>query len=213
MLRPSDFNSLSYNVVESYEQDPKADLLQKFPKLTRLKSFKSYGESDRNYLIRFIVIMYDSGSPLADMYPDIEKRKIEAAKLAGYETGKTGAFKDKKIQDVFELKNDDVLEMICEYMESHNSMEHRLVIMHEQAFSEYERLVMTPIDQSETKDKDILTAATTKTKLMKDCDEIHSRLLGYYQKLYNNHDEVIDKAASSRRFRPETVKVKNAASN
>lgn len=84
--------------------------MEKFPE------FKApLGALDKANVIRYIVLFYDMASELGKMWPDLFKRKLETAKLAGFKTGKGNKFSED-VADMLIGLNTDVNRMIVRYV-------------------------------------------------------------------------------------------------
>jgi len=199
------FQKLKYPV---HDVPDKEDLLNKFPGLAKIPEFAAYGGSltgglDRNKVIRYIIYLYDIGSDLNDQ-KDLQKRKESAAILAGFERhNKTDEF-EKKVKDVFELKDQAVYEMIFAYLKEQNIMEWMQLKSTEESFFENQKLIIKPIDiDSGDKEKDILAAATTKEKLSDISDKYLDKMKKYEKAIFGDHKDVQEEVKKP--VRPETM--------
>jgi hypothetical protein len=204
-----------------YDVPPGTDLVHKFKELQDYPEFAMYKHADRNYVIRYVIFCYDMGSDLIKKYTDLTKRKEAAALLAGFERNeKTGKFKDEvynmmnlkkqivKIKgeegekDETEVESNKIYEMVMCYIKLQNDRLWSMIITTEQAFSEYQGLIMEPV--SERGDKDTLAAVKIKDGLMDSCDRMHERISTYYKQLFGDNED-LKEVIKKKPIRPETV--------
>ncbi len=207
-----DFTGLRYRVDKVPQ---KTELLVYFRELADIKEFSEYKDSDRNYLIRYIICLYSPGSPFFKKYTDLGKRKEAVAEFVGYERdSKTGKFKSKNLQKVFEMTADIAADpdekiegyqsanpLIFAWLRHINDFLWSEITVNEQLFVEYTGLMLEAI---EGRDSDtVLKAATTKSKLRSEIGLIRTHLGVLYKEFFGESEaEVVVKAE---RIRPETV--------
>jgi hypothetical protein len=203
-LQPEDFSNLTYNVYEAYQKDPKQDLLVRFPKLKALPSFASYGHGDRNYIIRYIIYLYDINSPVR-FYDDLDKQKIEAAILAGYETNSKGSFKDARIKKVLENEDDEVLSMIGDYLISLRNRTYASIRANEHTYYENLRSIFNKSVYKDAKQE--LDALVVKEKLLDLNEKIEQRLEAKSNELWGKDEDLAKKLDNkfSGMITPETM--------
>lgn len=193
MIPNEEFSRMEFNPLI------KGKLLDKHPKL---KSILKEGD-DR--MIRYILLMYDQHSPLRHHYPDLFKRKQFAADLAGYDLDKedvVSVYEFRiKVEDGYE-PYEELIELIMKYLKYQNNMVWQMIVSNEQAFYEYNRRVMMPVDGA--KDKDILQAVEIKTKIMAAMDDIFQRLQKYKRELTGG-DEKLEDVVVKKRLTPESL--------
>lgn len=203
-LQPEDFSGLTYNVYDIYQKDPKKDLLIQFPKLKELPSFAAYGHGDRNYIIRYIIYLYDMKSPLPKAFEDLQKQKVEAALLAGYETDKTGKFKDARIRKVLDNEDNDILQMIFEYTTSFKSKTYAYYKANEHAFYENINGVYKSAKYAEDPKKE-LEAQMVKEKMLDHNEKLMQRMEALARELWGKDEELIEKIEKRGALRPEDI--------
>ena len=153
-------------------------------------------------MIRYVILMYDYNSPLRHHYPELGKRKQFAASIAGYDLMK------EDVTTLFDFKINDepyeeLLDIIISYLKYQNNWVWSMIVSNEQAFYEYNRRVMMPVEGN--RDKDILQAINIKTQIMSSQDDIYQRLQKYYRDL-SGGDESLEQAITVRkRLRPEQI--------
>ena len=146
--------------------------------------------------------MYDVTSPLRQHYPDLSKRKEFAATLAGFDLMKDD------VVSLFEFRLNDepyepLLDMITTYLKYQNNWVWSMIVSNEQAFYEYNRRVMMPVEGN--RDKDILQAINIKTQIMVSQDDIYQRLQKYYRELSGGDDKLQEAITTRKRLRPEQI--------
>lgn len=180
------------------EFDPtvKKQLTVFYPKL---KDIVGVGD-DR--MIRYVILMYDVNSPLRKHYPELGKRKEFAASIAGYDLMRDDVVSlfDFKINDE---PYEDLIDMIMSYLKYQNNWVWTMIISNEQAFFEYNKRVMLPVEGN--RDKDILQAINIKTQIMTSQDEIYQRLQKYYRELSGGDDSLEEAIIVKKRLRPEEI--------
>lgn len=182
-----------------------------YPKLREIVKLQLDKEADRvksklDKTVRYMLLMYDVNSPMRAYYPDLEQRKTAAADMVGFDWG------SEPMEEIFEFKiqqgesvapNDDLLNMIMEFLKYQNNWVWTMIVSNSEAFFEYNRRVMMPVEG--TRDKDILQAINIKTQIMQSQDDIYQRLQKYYRDL-SGGDTVLEESIKVRkRLRPEEI--------
>lgn len=200
------FQKLKYNV---HNVPHGTELLLKFPVLGTLDAFRNYTDKDRNYVIRYIIYCYDFNSDLVEQFQDLQKRKEAAADNAGFERSeKTGKFKDH-VYEIMKLQNEKANDMVFSFLCLMKNKTWDQIVIHEEMFSEYMRLLIDPIYTSEvttSKDsKTILEAANVKSKLREELKIIAKDLESLYKEFYGDHLDLVDVAEKIKPISPETI--------
>ena len=194
MIPDKDFSIMEFNPLM------KGKILDKYPKLKDLM-----GEAE-DKVVRYILLMYDLNSPLRHHYPELFKRKQFAADLAGYNLDKddvVGLFDFRvKTEDGHE-PDEELIRVTMNYLKYQNNMVWVMIVSNEQAFFEYNKRVMMPVDGN--KDKDILQAVEIKTKIMQSMDDIYQRLQKYGRDLTGGDDKLEEVLTKKKRLRPEEI--------
>lgn len=156
------------------------------PKLSLIHSWAFYDDDiPVNNLLAYLLFLYSPDSPVNKRYgiPLIE-RKYQALALSGF-----GHLRDKKGEwaaDVqtylIELRNDNVIAMIVDYLKLLNQKVWTEINTLEQELEEATRLRMRPV--SSIDDKATLQAAEIKGKLRRDSKEIIELLNVYHRQFY-----------------------------
>jgi hypothetical protein len=176
--------------------------LSKKPMLVAYPKLKEIIGSGDDRMIRYVILMYDVTSPLRQHYPDLSKRKEFAATLAGFDLMKDD------VVSLFEFRLNDepyepLLDMITTYLKYQNNWVWSMIVSNEQAFYEYNRRVMMPVEGN--RDKDILQAINIKTQIMVSQDDIYQRLQKYYRELSGGDDKLQEAITTRKRLRPEQI--------
>ncbi len=176
--------------------------LSKKPMLVAYPKLKEILGSGDDRMIRYVILMYDVTSPLRQHYPDLSKRKEFAATLAGFDLMKDD------VVSLFEFRLNDepyepLLDMITTYLKYQNNWVWSMIVSNEQAFYEYNRRVMMPVEGN--RDKDILQAINIKTQIMVSQDDIYQRLQKYYRELSGGDDKLQESITTRKRLRPEQI--------
>lgn len=160
-------------------------------------------------MARYILLMYDQKSPLRDHYPDLQKRKQFAASIAGFDLDKddvTELFDFKKKVEEEYVPNDEMLDATIAYLKYQSNWTWSMIVSNEQAFYEFNKRVMMPVDGN--KDKDILQAINIKTQIMNSQDEIAGRLKRYFRELSGEDQSLEDAIVKKKRLTAESVAVR-----
>lgn len=172
------FNPLKKNLFESY------------PELIDLSHDDMYNES----IAKYIITAYDPESPVVKRYRDVKQRKTLAIELAGI-TDITFA------EQLNELGFPFLVDAIDVYLKVHaKSMLWYMICSNEQTFYEYGRRLLQPIKDQETREKDLISAIATKSRLSEDMQTLYERIKKGYLELYD--DENLEEKVSSG-FKPE----------
>lgn len=180
------------------EFDPtvKKSLTTQFPKL------KDIVGSGDDRMLRYVLLMYDVNSPLRQHYPELGKRKEFAAAIAGYDMMKDNVVSlfDFKIN---EEPYEELIDMIMRYLKYQNNWVWTMIVSNSEAFYEYNKRVMMPVEGN--KDKDILQGINIKTQIMTSQDEIYQRLQRYYRELSGGDVDLEETIKVRKRLRPEEI--------
>ena len=189
---PSDFNRL---MIDVYNADMSVPFVNQFHQLQIYTECSDIipKKLERNKIIKWIVYVYDKGSPYRDKYKNLTQRKVQAMIDAGY--GLEGEFFPKEIEDILQGKNERVCNMIIAYIKLHCDAEYAHLILLEAMYFQIYREVLSGITQKIgelEKTKEAYTNAIH-TVLMNDKDK------GLLSALYKsiNNDKV--------KLRPEDI--------
>ncbi len=146
----SDYISMLCNVNE--HKPDKGDYLQIFPDLRLYDEFSAplTEPMDRNMIIAWIALVYDHESPFRKKYFDLDERKLRAAKEAGFELNSQGKY-DDYLLDIFNGKDNAVVEMIIVYCKLHASTAYSYYVMLEALFYNNLKKAVTGEDANKMK--------------------------------------------------------------
>lgn len=126
-----DFNKLIVNVRSVPKE---RSLLRAFPELAKHREFKvQFEKLNKDNVIRYVVYMYDRNTPFRRKFPDILKRKIEAAKEAGFKISEGGMF-EEEVETLLRGKDNKVNDMVCAYARIHKNFKYSFFITMEEIF-------------------------------------------------------------------------------
>lgn len=178
------------------------DPVVKKPLTTQYPKLKEIVGSGDDRMIRYVILMYDVSSPLRQHYPELGKRKEFAASIAGYDLMK------EDVTCLFDFKINDepyeeLIELVMKYLKYQNNWVWTMIVSNSEAFYEYNKRVMMPVEGN--KDKDILQAINIKTQIMTSQDEIYQRLQRYYRELSGGDSDLEEAIKVRKRLRPEEI--------
>lgn len=196
------FQKLKFKV---YDIAPEEDVLEKFPELAKYKVIAKSRAPQKNLLLRYIIFLYDPGSDLIREISDLKSRKIHAAELAGFEK------ETDYLKAIFDCRDEGFLTLLdCFFKEIYHSRKYREWQTLSQELDEYTRLRWEQIDGKQGKKKgeesdeiDTYKAASEKTKLRQQCEEIHKSLDALEREIFGDHEEVKNIAQKTRFLSPE----------
>lgn len=199
------FQKLKFNV---FNLPPDKEVLEAFPELSRMKVLANSKAPQKNLLIRYLIFMYDPESDLRKEIPELDKRKIRAAELAGFEK------QSNYLTEIFELRDKTTLEFIFVLLtQVYHNRKYREWVTLSQELDEYTRLRMDPIttkkskkgkeDESDVEEIDVFKAAELKSKLRSQCNDIHKQLDSIDKEIFGDNDDLKLIATRSRYLSPE----------
>lgn len=155
------------------------NLTSEYPDLKQISSDEK--------LLRYIIALYDPGSPIIPLYRDIKIRKEIAADFAGYERTDT-----ERREALFELKDDTVREAVIKFLTTFAfPREWYMICANEQTFFEFGERMMKPIEKKDgEKDKDEISAIQVKSKLSEEMEKLSQRIEAGYRKVFGSDDSL-----------------------
>lgn len=172
-----------------------------YPKLKGLiygRDAKTIDEWEK--LMRYIIALYDPGSPLIKDNNDLTVRKQAAAEVAGFDI----VLENDYLLKIYTCDDDDFTEVTVLYLKLYgNSRLWTMIQANLQTFWEYSLRLMTPISRAE-KDKDLVSAVSMKSKMSEDLETINDRIERCLKKFYNGDIELEEKA-KIKRITPESI--------
>lgn len=209
IFKAEDFRGLSFAIQNT---DPTLKLFDQIPDLIQIKEFeaaKSNPNCDK--FIRYIILMYDKNSPLAKKFTDLQKRKENAATMAGFDLIKDNIAPAPTVDDdgeiheipsllqtLFDFLDSATSDMVIGFLRYQNDLLFSMLVSNEQTFYEYQKALLSEVMMIRN-DKDKITALAVKSKIMDDSDIIALRIEKYYKQLYVDDKAIayVKKRASS----------------
>lgn len=198
MYKKEDFRRCFFNPLAE-------DLNYEYPRLAVLLP---HGIEDERFadsksqtkMIRYVLALYDPKSPLVKDYPDLNSRKIEAARVAGYDIEA-----EREILDmVYSCDSEYLVQFIINFLRQIvQSRAWASIQADEQTFWEFVFRMLLPIRES--KDKDDVSAVSLKTKLGSDKEDIGDRLERNWNRFLGDDEDLKKKVQIKKGFSPEDM--------
>lgn len=172
-----DFENCLFNPVTK-------DLLKEHPELAKV--------SKDEKLLRYIIALYDPGSPIVRRNRDLVVRKHHAAAFAGYDPVKDAGY----MQTLYSLKDAGLRGAVVKFLTTFSfPREWFMLQANLQTYYEYGERMMEPIvKQDGEKEKDELAAISIKSKLSQDMEVLNDRIEKGYRKIFGDEtDKLMDK--------------------
>lgn len=199
------FRKLKFNI---YDLPPETDILDQYPELSRYKVFTASKAPQKNLLLRYLIFLLDPNSDLLKEIKELKTRKIKAAELAGFTQ------QNDYLQEIFDLHDETTVKMMeCLLTQVYHNRKYTEWQTLTQELDEYTRLRMEPITtKSRLKNKDeenpediyVFKAASEKTKIRVQCEEIHRMLDAVEKEIFGDNDDIKTLALKSRFVSPES---------
>lgn len=179
----SQFDRCFFNPLEK-------DLSKTYPKLAELIPAE-FGQDDAlanegDKLLRYILALYDPKSPIVKDNPDLGSRKIAAAHLAGYNTGR----ETDKLELIYTCESEFMVGVIVNFMRQIvQSRVWASLQADEQTYWEFIYRMLLPINRDKG-DKDQVQAVAVKTKLSEDKESIMARIDNSWNKFIGEDDDL-----------------------
>jgi len=188
------FLNCSFNPLEK-------NLFKANPKLKALFYGKESKDADEwEKLVRYIIALYDPGSPLIKDNNDLTVRKQAAAQVAGFDV----VLDNNYLLAIYTCDDEDFTEAAMMYLKLYgNTRLWTMIQANLQTFWEYSLRLMTPISRAE-KDKDLVSAVSMKSKMSEDLETINDRIERCMKKFYMGDNDLEDKA-KIKRITPESI--------
>lgn len=134
-----DFRSLRYDFSKV-----RGDLLEAFPDLAKIEGIekieKQYNGIDRNSILKYLILMYDPGSPISE--PDLMPRKSMCALEAGFPRERGGRF-IKPAEQIIMLDDKLFANIVVSFVSSFHSATYSKLVAYRQHYESLLRLLMT----------------------------------------------------------------------
>jgi hypothetical protein len=177
MFIESDFRNLSFDITKAKT----GTLPHGLPELSALPSFWNCDLPKTDAVIRYIILMYDVNSPLQKRIPSLDKRKEEAANLAGINLA------DPQFIVLRDFKDDHFTTMVIDFLIYQNNYEWTMLVSNAQTFYEFQKTLLQESTMIRN-DKDKISAIASKAKLMEESNAIVSRIREYYKYIFIEKD-------------------------
>jgi len=171
-------------------------LVRKYPPLGKLPSWRMQLTSiHKEKVFRYIIYMYDRNSPLRTKYSDLDRRRLEAAKEAGFRT-EQGVFPEE-VENMLMGKIPKINRMIVDFVRHHRSYKYSYLVANEESFYKIMQQVLNG-----------------ETKQIADLDRIGKQLEETLSEMLNEDDNVaimdavvkyIEDERISEQLRPEAI--------
>lgn len=177
------------------------DVLEKFPELKRHKVIAKSRYPNLNYVLRYIIFLYDPETDLIKDIPDLPNRKRAAAILAGFD------LETPELNRLMEFKEPKLVDLIhCFLTEVYMNREYREWCTLHQELDEATRLRLKALgdDTKDGEDEvDLFRALELKGKVRKQTEDIHAKLDILEKKLFGGDTDLQQIAYVSRFTSPE----------
>lgn len=145
---------------------------------------------------RFLIYLYDQGSPFTKQFPKLEDRQNAIREYIG-------SMPATKFEAALDLEDENNIDCIQQILKGQGNRVWRMIVSNEHLFDELEQNMIKLVEME--KDKDVLQSMKIKADLAKLQEEVTDRLEKYYTKLAGDHEEVKDRISASVRYSPETI--------
>lgn len=170
-------------------------MLSLYPKLSEIIEPEWTEDENLDRLIRYVICVYDPGSPLVSAERDMNYRKGIAADLAGFDSVMGD---DDLMQSIYRCTHDYITVLIVEYLRRFaKSMEFAALIVTESCYWEAVGHLMTPIKGEDS--KKILEAAQKKSVLKDEMDKDIARI-DKYKKTFFGGDDALEEVFKRKSF-------------
>ena len=137
--------------------------------------------NDNVPMMKFIVAMYDPGSPLRSTYPELDLRAVAAAQVARYDLPE-------------EWMDENMVNAVVEFLKIVNNRTWTMIVSIEQALWEYATRLLLPITKvGAGQDKDTIAAVNMKNATADNMISLDDKLESLLKKFYS--DPELEKAA------------------
>lgn len=177
------------------------DLFKTYPKLKALTYAREMKpEEEWEKLIRYIIALYDPGSPVINDNTDLTLRKQVAAQVAGFNV----ELDNEYLMPIYTCDDEEFTDVVILYLKLYgNSRLWSMIQSNEHLFWEYNLRLMTPISRAD-KDRDLVAAVSMKSKMSEDLEVISDRIDRCMKRFYVN-DEVLEDAVKKKKITPESI--------
>lgn len=178
----SDYKNLCFDISKAKS----GTLPKSVPDMKVIDSWWACNRNDKDQLIRYIIYMYDKSSPLVRRYNNLDRRKQEAAQLAGYSQD------DPSLKAYKDFQDQEFSDMVVDFLIYQNNYTWTMLVSNEQTFYEFQKTLLQESSMIRN-DKDKINAIASKSKLMEESDKIVERINSYYKQVFVE-DKLIETA-------------------
>lgn len=172
-----DFDAMRFNPL------CKQELEKEYPELMPIT--KLCGK-DADLIMRYILLVYDETSVLAQSQRDITMRKQKGIELSGIKN-KSAEF----IESITLCTHKSIVKMICEYMKVFKKPRlWQMIVANEMLFQEYNERLMQKIKENDMDEKKELDALQVKTKIRQEVEAINTSLESYYSAMFGKDEDL-----------------------
>lgn len=183
------FNNCIFNPMVS------GKMLQEYPRLNEIIVPEWTKDNKLDFIIRYVILVYDSKSPLQRDEKELLRRKSVAADLAGFNLNNR-----EYMEKIYDGSNEVCFAVITRYLIRYiKDKEFAALCAFE--FKYYENIgeLLTPIIGTTNAER--LDAARKKSVISDEIDKDIKRIDDYWEQLYG--DKEIVKQVKSKKFTPE----------
>jgi hypothetical protein len=148
----SDLKNIRYDVLSEN------DYLKKYPELKRYPEFAKQSGKEFNKLFRYIACSYDKNSPLHYL-GSVMKRKLEAAKIAEFDTDKDGNL-TPEYENILRCGDKKVNLMIIRYCRLQGDIDFTVCMTYYEALHK-QQIELLDSTESDEKTKDLIANIQT----------------------------------------------------
>jgi len=176
-------------------------IFEVYPFLLEVKGMPLFNHNDRDRILHYMLLAYHPNSPMIEKYTSVTQRKEKSAEYAGF---RVTSPRDQRLKEIlFDHSDESFLNILHNFLIFVNNRTWSLIVSNETTFQEYQLKLITPLEMGV--EKDVLNAATIKSKLMDEMHKIDERLDTYYHKLYMGDEKLITEGTTRKSITPESV--------
>lgn len=209
MLGEREFSKLKFRVDKLADDELVTDA---YPELNFYPVIKNFSHSEKDKILRAIILLYSSGSPFVENILDLSLRYMNVYEYLGLEFEKDRI--PKEWEDIFYNRNDDTTQIVHCFISKINYTyyDFRMLIACEWQFEEYQKNLMEEIGDQKTAqggndDKKKVDALEKKQKLSQACKELVGDIKRYREIIYKD-PEIEKSLAPYIPVRPEVMSKK-----
>lgn len=179
----------------------KAKELKEIEGYKEVPQFMNVAKERRLVTAKYFIYMYDANSPLHKRIPEIQKRKEEAAILAGLKLSEEKDY--KYAEQLWKLTQQLYVDIVVRILKVQKNKLFSLIVAQENYFDELMENMLKVVEIEDA--KDVLASMKIKGQLSEEMDKVNSRLAAYYSDLFKGDDVVEAKVDLSSYENPASV--------